>query len=238
MGVRWEWESFHQEWDGTGLFFLLEWGGTGEKIFSHVVLFLPGVGRCWSSSPAQPCVSPTQITSLASLLLAITVADANVDCSEPPSGKSSHPAPSPERTCSASARRSPHPKSEKLTCRCAARTYGATINWRSCNMFRVRHPCSQLSATGVCPPQQCAQAWLAGRDFIIFFPPSFCTCLVNETRRSTVCSTMNSTSRKHTHTGFLLRDCLQRFLLESINNNNVMQMQCSLHSAASCCGLK
>lgn len=48
------------------------------------------------------------------LLLAITVADAAVDCSEPPSGKSSHPAPLPRRTCSVSPRRSSHPNSKKI----------------------------------------------------------------------------------------------------------------------------
>lgn len=91
-------------------------------------------------------------------LLAITAADAVADCSEPPSGKSSHPAPSPKRTCSVLTRGSSHPNSKKLTCRCATRTYGETINSRSCNMLfffpglQVRHPCKQLSATGSCPP--------------------------------------------------------------------------------------
>lgn len=61
-------------------------------------------------------------------LLAITAADAVADCSEPPSGKSSHPAPSPKRTCSVLTRGSSHPNGKKLTCRCATRTSGETIN--------------------------------------------------------------------------------------------------------------
>lgn len=116
LAVVQEWESFHQEWDGTG-----------EKIHSHVVLFLPGGGRCSSSSPAQPSTDLTQITSLAScywLLLSLMplwiAANRRVESHHIlhhcPGGRAvfRHAVPLIQTA-------------EKLTCRCATRTYGETI---------------------------------------------------------------------------------------------------------------
>lgn len=95
--------------------------------------------------------------------------------------------------------------------------------------LQVRHPCRQLSAAGLCPPQQCAQAWLAGRVF--FFSVSV---LVLLTRRA---GQLSAFQWKHRH-GFLAKRLPAEILAYLINNNNVMQMQCSLHSASFGSGLK
>lgn len=107
MGARWEWESFHQEWDGTGV-----------KILPPCRPLpptppLPGGGTRSTSSPASPMHGPRADYISRLSLLAITAADAVADRSGPPSGKSLHPAPSPKRTCSALTRRSSQPNSKK-----------------------------------------------------------------------------------------------------------------------------
>lgn len=121
-------------WDKSFFFPVLEWDGTGEKILSHVVLFLPGGGRCSSSSPAQPSTDLTQITSLASrywLLLSLMplwiAANRRVE-----SHHILRHYPRGRAVCRGAVPLSRTAK--KLTCRCATRTNGGTIKWRSCNM--------------------------------------------------------------------------------------------------------
>lgn len=249
MGASWEWESSHQERDGTRFFFSLGegWDRRENPLPCRPLPPTPPRRRhALNLISRSPIHGPHADYISRLFLLAITAADAVADCSEPPSGKSSHPAPSPKRTCSVLTRGSSHPNSKKLTCRCATRTSGETINWRSCNMFFFPPDSKWDILANSSPPQarvlHTMSTGLTRRAggccfvFYPFFPISAPVSLMRHTGQLAALQWIQP-REKNTHTALLQRDCLQRFLLK-LTNNNVMQIQCSLHSAPFSCGLK